>query len=147
MSIKFIISLLAGVLIVSLIANVFFYMYWYDTEYPHGEKGIWARNIEFSKDWYGYIDYITIGSETFEFGDFDVKSKVYAELDGWANLSYEVIHDNDPYWPKTIINITDHRKPCFTVTYHTYDAMGDGNEIYYYKQKVIDSLVIDGLMS
>jgi len=125
--------------------NIYFYDYWYDHEYPHGEKGIWTRTIRFSQDWYGINDYVNFGKHCYEFGDFDVKSKVFDELDQW-NLSYNVTFDDDPYNPSTTIKITDKREPCFDVVFHTYDAMMECSDDTY-KQKVIDSLNIGATLS
>ena len=132
-------------IVASVVCNAYFYSYWYDHEYLHGEKGIWASKIIFSQDYYGIIDYVMIGKQSYEWGDFDVRDKIYAELDQW-NFSYNVTVDDDPYFIRETITITDHREPCFDISFHTYDAP---MECSYdtYKQKVVDSLNIGATLS
>ena len=103
--------------------------------------------IIFSQDWYGVVDYVSFGGEAYEIDDFDVKSAIYDSFDSWRAVNYSVVFDDDVYWPEEIININDSREFSFEITYHTYDAMGDGIEPFYYKQKVIDDFRIAGWKS
>ena len=120
-----------------------YYSYWYDNEYPHGEKSIMTDTVEFWENTFDETDFVTIGGSTFEIKGFDVESKVIDELDRWKGMNYTIEKINDRYFPGTILNITNDKEYSFRIEFHTYDAMVNGNDISYCKQKVIDSLVVD----
>lgn len=133
--------------VISLVANMYLYIYWYDHEYPHGNKQISCNKIVFSKDWYSIVDYVNFGKNCYEIQDFNVEKRLYNLFDSWINVSYKVVKTNDPYYPETIFYINDSRTFFFNVEYHTYDALSDGIDVSYYKQKVIDGLDIGGWVS
>ena len=127
----------------NVVVGYSYYDYWYDHEYPHGEKSIWADTVEFWENTFDKTYFVSIDGKSFEIKGFDVESKVINELDRWESMNYTIEKINDRYFPGTIINITNNRSYNFRITFHTYDAMVNGNDISYTKQKVIDSLVVD----
>ena len=131
------------ILIISLIANVFLYCYWFDNEYPHGVKQISTDYIKFHEGYYGIPEYITIGGYCYEIQDFDVESKLNSELNSWWDVNYTYEKSKD-YFNNDLkfYNMTDDKLYGFEVTYFTYDALTEGNEVHYVKQKVIDGLQI-----
>lgn len=137
------ILVIVGLLISQIGSGYFFYDYWYDHEYPNGEKNIWTDKIELWENSFDRTNFITIGSNTYEIKDFDVKSVLFDELDGWKEMNYTIEDNNDIYFPGIIINITNNREYSFRINYHTYDAMVNGNDLSFIKQKVIDSLDVD----
>ena len=134
---------LVVVLVISLTVNIILYSYWFAHDYPHGTKGISTDYIKFHQDYYGIVDYVTIGGNCYEIKGFDVEDALENQLNSWWNVNYTYEEDKD-YFNNDLkyYNMTDDRLFTFEVDFHTYDAMGDGNSIYYYKQKVIDSLCI-----
>ena len=138
--------ILVCVIAVSIDANIYLYSYWSDNEYPHGTKSIWAEKVTIWENGFDYTNFITIGKNCYEIKGFDPYDKLLDELDYW-NAEYNISFVDDMYFPETNIVMVDGWEYGFEITFHTYDAMQNGNEITYYKQKVIDDINIGGRFS
>lgn len=140
--------LIIALLLTNSVTAFFFCSYWYDNEYPHGSVYCGPDEIEiFYGGWNCDIPFIKIG-KVYEIQCFDVEKEMLARFNDWHNVSYVL---NVSTWcegkPLRTYTITDYRDFSFEITYHTYDRLRWGNDIWYSKQLVIDDFRISGWSS